>query len=140
MSTEQMVLFSPAHQQSKNYILRVNRLSISAVAHYCTNKTKVVNCKIDYNDIRISFSGLYMSKMARMVIHMPKSTCPCKSHGCLNRSVMTRKYHENKSFYFIHHVTKVIVCTLAVNQNTLKTTAKEKFTNNSIYSNGLSLC
>ena len=32
---------------------------------------------------------------------------------------MTWKYHENKSFYLIHHVTKVIVCTLAVNQNTL---------------------
>ena len=37
-------------------------------------------------------------------------------------------------FYLIHHVTKVIVCILAVNQNTLKTTAKEKFTNNAIYS------
>ena len=35
--------------------------------------------------------------------------------------------------------TKVIVRTLAVNQNTLKTT-KEKLTNNVIYSNGLSLC
>ena len=55
---------------------------------------------------------------------------------------MTRKYHENESFYMYlsHHVTKVIVWILAVNQNTLKTIAKEKFGNNAIYSNGLSLC
>ena len=74
---------------------------------------------------------------ACMVIRTCKSICACKSHRCLNWSIMTRKYHENKSFYLIHHVSKVIVYTLAVNQNTLKTTAKEKFTNNAIYSSSL---
>ena len=44
-----------------------------------------------------------------------------------------------KAIILPHHVTKVIVCTLTVNQNTLKTTAKGKFTNSAIYSNGLSL-
>ena len=51
-----------------------------------------------------------------------------------------REIPWKQSFYLIHHVSKVIVCTLRVNQNTLKTTEKEKFTNNAIYSNDLSLC
>ena len=47
--------------------------------------------------------------------------------------------NQSDDHLVIHHnVTKVIVCTLTVNQNTFKTTAKEKFTNNVIYSNGLS--
>ena len=47
---------------------------------------------------------------------------------------------QKQSFYLIHQsVTKVNVCSLVVNQNTFKTIAKERFTNNALYSNGLSL-